>query len=253
MISRGAWSQSVLTTGSPQLMASTTDMPVGSLLLDSGAAVAPKLFYFAPKNIWVLVSNGWGTAWPFAYRTSSDPTNPHGWSAPQALFTGRLPESVPIDPTVIADDQNMHLFFADDNGKIYKSTMPIGNFPGSFCSSYRPAAARPSLAPHAATGRPTTLSYIQCLARRQGAGRTYIRQQPSISCRKTRQRQRSYPLIHPMYEWRGPMGRDSKGPRFLSPRASLRSQAAMSSPCGTYGATSAADKPGTCCSRPREI
>ena len=48
-------------------MASTTDMPVGSLLLDSGAAVAPKLFYFAPKNIWVLVSNEWGTAWPFTY------------------------------------------------------------------------------------------------------------------------------------------------------------------------------------------
>ncbi|MEV1084368.1 non-reducing end alpha-L-arabinofuranosidase family hydrolase [Streptomyces sp. NPDC050211] len=102
-------------------------------------AVAPKLFHLSTRNIWVLVSNGWGTNWTFTYRTSSDPTNPNGWSAPQALFTGSFPAGeggVPIDPTMIADDQNMYLFFAGDNGKIYRSTMPLGNFPSSFGSSY---------------------------------------------------------------------------------------------------------------------
>jgi hypothetical protein len=95
----------------------------------AGATVSPSLIYFTPKSQWVMTFQ-----WGFKYSTSSDPTQPSKWSAPKSLFASKVANSDtgPIDQTVICDTSKCYMFFTATNGNIYRSSMPIGNFPGTF-------------------------------------------------------------------------------------------------------------------------
>jgi endo-1,4-beta-xylanase len=98
-----------------------------------GSTISPSLFFFRPKNIWVLAYQ-WTAAGTFAYRTSTDPADVTRWSSEKPLFTGTITGSGtgPIDQAIIGDGKNMYLFFCGDNGKIYRASTPQGSFPGSF-------------------------------------------------------------------------------------------------------------------------
>ncbi len=117
--SSGSWGGGMMTftNWSDMATAPQYQMPIGT--------VAPTLFYFAPKNIWVLTFQ-----WGAQYLTSTDPTNPNGWSAPQTLYSGNS-----LDTTVICDSTNAYLFYAYDDGTIHRASMPIGSFPGTFTNS----------------------------------------------------------------------------------------------------------------------
>lgn len=93
---------------------------------------APQLFFFRPAQKWYLVFQ----SGPPMFAISDDPSDPRSWSKPQAFF-GATPELIRrcggwLDFWVIADDEQCHLFFSNDDGRLYKSTTTLEDFPRRF-------------------------------------------------------------------------------------------------------------------------
>ncbi|OXY92891.1 alpha-L-arabinofuranosidase [Streptomyces diastatochromogenes] len=100
-----------------------------------GYRAAPQVFYFAPQNLWYMVYQ----TGPPTYSTSTNPADPHSWSAPRTLISQEPPivtqnkgNGTWIDFWVICDTANCHLFFSDDNGHIYRAQTSLANFPNGF-------------------------------------------------------------------------------------------------------------------------
>ncbi|MCX4615173.1 MULTISPECIES: non-reducing end alpha-L-arabinofuranosidase family hydrolase [Streptomyces] len=119
------WSQAA---SAPQTYLDTS--PMGS-----GYRAAPQVFYFAPQNLWYMVYQ----TGPPTYSTSTNPADPHSWSAPRTLISQEPPivtqnkgNGTWIDFWVICDTANCHLLFSDDNGHIYRAQTSLANFPNGF-------------------------------------------------------------------------------------------------------------------------
>jgi endo-1,4-beta-xylanase len=106
--------------------------------IGKGYRAAPQVFYFAPKNLWYMVYQ----TGPPTYSTSTDPSNPQGWSAPKPLMSS-MPAVVSqnggsigwIDFWTICGSVNCYLFFADDNGHVYRAQTPLASFPSGFTNT----------------------------------------------------------------------------------------------------------------------
>jgi len=95
----------------------------------SGYHCAPQVFYFAPQNKWYMLLQ----AGPPQLSTNSDPTQPQSWSKPANIFASQ-PSTVSawIDFWIICDGTHCFLFFAGDNGIIYRSQTNEQDFPNNF-------------------------------------------------------------------------------------------------------------------------
>ena len=121
------------------LFSNWSDMATASQTQMNISSLAPSLFYFAPKDIWIYAYE-WCGPDAFCYFTSNDPSNVLGWSESLVLYSG--PSG--LDEAVIGDDTDMYLFFADDNGSVNQVSMPIGDFPGDFGNISRQVVTGPT-------------------------------------------------------------------------------------------------------------
>jgi endo-1,4-beta-xylanase len=103
--------------------------------IGTGYRAAPQVFYFAPQKLWYLVYQNNNAA----YSTNPDISNPRGWTAPKTFYTAtpriitqNIGSGYWVDMWVICDSTNCHLFSSDDNGHLYRSQTPLGNFPNGF-------------------------------------------------------------------------------------------------------------------------
>jgi endo-1,4-beta-xylanase len=114
--------------------ASQTQLDIASAI-GPGYRAAPQLLYFAPQDLWYLV---YQSPLP-TYSTSTDPSDPTSWSAPQFFMTSEPPILVEnkgsggwLDFWVTCDSANCYLFFSDLNGHLYRAQTSVGNFPNGF-------------------------------------------------------------------------------------------------------------------------
>jgi len=98
---------------------------------------APQVFYFRPQRKWYLiyqvVEPDRKPGLQPAYSTTEDISNPDSWSQAELLFP-KGPEGVEkwIDFWVICDEERAYLFYTSLDGRLWRMSTHLADFPGSF-------------------------------------------------------------------------------------------------------------------------
>lgn len=94
---------------------------------------APQLFYFEPKNKWILLFQ----SGPPMYSMADTPDMPSSWTVPAPFFKS-TPAIITangggwLDYWVICNSASCYLFFSDNHGRWYSSKTSIDQFPLGF-------------------------------------------------------------------------------------------------------------------------
>ncbi|MBP85585.1 MAG: glycoside hydrolase family 62 [Planctomycetaceae bacterium] len=98
---------------------------------------APQIFYFRPHKKWYLVyqleDKTRGIPYGPCYSTTDNIADPTSWTTP-APFYKRKPEGRPagLDFWIICDDEMAHLFFTSLDGRMWRASTDISDFPDMF-------------------------------------------------------------------------------------------------------------------------
>jgi hypothetical protein len=99
---------------------------------------APQVFFFAPHDQWYLIYQmgvpGQDKMW-VAYSTTSDINRPDSWTAARALLDGGAndPRQVGgLDYWIICDDERAYLFYTSLDGRMWRLSTKLNDFPKGF-------------------------------------------------------------------------------------------------------------------------
>ncbi|HUV13944.1 MAG TPA: non-reducing end alpha-L-arabinofuranosidase family hydrolase [Acidobacteriota bacterium] len=93
----------------------------------------PQVFYYSPQKLWYLVyqlHQDEELAVKPVFSTSRNVSSPSGWSPPAALLVQRPKEiKAWADFWIICDEDQAHLFFTSNDGRIWRSETRRNKFP----------------------------------------------------------------------------------------------------------------------------
>jgi len=129
---RGSWSMQFISFKDWKDVKSAKAYPKDNNPNLQGYHCAPEVFYFTPQKKWYMIFQSGQPQ----YSTNDNIDNPGGWTKPQDFFSG-VPEGVEkgqygynwLDYFVICDKTYAYLFFCGNNGRFYRSSTKITDFP----------------------------------------------------------------------------------------------------------------------------